>query len=62
MLLMLVLLIKTSLKTLKSLVRLRNKERQMVMVITSNILHEKILHSDWLRQMQFTGKKSAEET
>lgn len=52
MLLMLVLLIKTSLKTLKSLVRLRNKERQMVMVITSNILHEKILHSDWLRVMQ----------
>lgn len=52
MLLMLVLLIKTSLKTLKSLVRLRNKERQMVMVITSNILHEKFLHSDWLRVMQ----------
>lgn len=52
MLLMLVLLIKTILKTLKSLVRLRNKERQMVMVITSNILHEKILHSDWLRVMQ----------
>lgn len=52
MLLMLVLLIKTILKTLKSLVRLRNKERQMVMVITSNIVHEKILHSDWLRVMQ----------